>query len=101
MLFCITAKSIGERYKWVIHDRGWQGQRPKHVRFTPKADKQADISLSPLCANSDLTRRSKKAALFDHLVGACEQHRRHLKAERLRGLEIDHELKLGRLLNRK
>ena len=30
------------------------------VRFTPKADKRADVSLSPLCAISDLTRRSKK-----------------------------------------
>ena len=28
------------------------------VRFAPKADKRAGVSLSPLCANSDLTRRS-------------------------------------------
>src|SRR5262245_51334892 len=26
-------------------------QRPKHVRFAPKADKPADVSLSPLCAD--------------------------------------------------
>src|SRR5262249_61809970 len=37
---------------------------------------------------------------FDHLVGADEQRRRHVEAERLRGLEIDHKLELGRLLNR-
>jgi hypothetical protein len=31
-----------------------------HVRFAPKADKQQIISSGPLCANSDLTRRSKR-----------------------------------------
>ena len=40
------------------------------------------------------------ASLLDYLVGDREQRRRHLEAERLRGLEIDHQLELGRLLNR-
>jgi hypothetical protein len=34
---------------------------------------------------------------FDHLVDDGEQPGREGEAERLRGLEIDHELKLGRL----
>ena len=39
------------------------------------------------------------ASLFDHLVGAGEQRRRHVQAERPRGLEIDYQFELGWLLN--
>src|SRR6266516_6127114 len=37
---------------------------------------------------------------FDHLVGAPKQHRRHVEADRLGRLEIDHQLELGWLLDR-
>src|SRR5256885_10608380 len=48
-----------------------------------------------------LDRTSLRLAhLLDHLVGTGEQHRWHLKAERLRGLEIDHRLGFGRRLHR-
>src|SRR5262249_13318143 len=48
-----------------------------------KADKRADVTISPLCAISGLTRCSKRGAwisLLDHLVGAGEQRGWHLKA---------------------
>src|SRR5437763_11808125 len=38
--------------------------------------------------------------LFYHLVGAGEHDRRHLEAERLGGLEVEHRLVFGRRLHR-
>src|ERR1700730_4102749 len=38
--------------------------------------------------------------LFDHLVRARRQCRRHLEAERLGGAQVDHELELGPLRDR-
>ena len=40
-------------------------------------------------------------ASLDHLVGACEQRRRHVEAKRPGGLEIDYQLDFGGLLHRK
>ena len=38
--------------------------------------------------------------LFDHLVGAGEQRRRHFQANRLRHDQVNDEVELGRLLDR-
>jgi hypothetical protein len=43
-----------------------------------------------------LMHRSKNGSLFDHLIGSCEQRRRHGETERVRGLEIDSQFVLGR-----
>src|SRR5436190_23643077 len=42
-----------------------------------------------LCVPIPDSCSAAKSALFDHLVGECEQLIRHGKAERLRRLEID------------
>src|SRR2546429_4647299 len=34
--------------------------------------------------------------LFDHLVGACEQRRRHVEADRIGRLQVDDQLELAR-----
>ena len=39
--------------------------------------------------------KSGHRQLFDHLVGARKQRGRHREAERLCGLEVDHEIKSG------
>jgi hypothetical protein len=37
---------------------------------------------------------------LDHLVGAQQDRWRYVKAEGLGGLEVDHQLERGRILNR-
>src|SRR6266436_10294459 len=43
--------------------------------------------------------RGPSTPSFDHLVGAREQRRRHIEAERLNGFKIDDQLVLGRRLH--
>src|SRR5262245_16626859 len=45
--------------------------------------------------------RGPSTPSFDHLVGSGDEGCRHVEAERLGGLQVEHELKLGRLLHRK
>src|ERR1035437_10247659 len=46
----------------------------------------------PLATNAP----QQTASLFDHLVGQREELRRHLEAEHLRGLKVDHKLEFRR-----
>ena len=41
------------------------------------------------------------SSLFDHLVGAGEQRRRHVQANRLRHDQVNDEVELSRRLDRK
>src|SRR5262250_2575744 len=59
----------------------------------------ADMPGRQLRATTGLMQCSKALSL-DNLVGEREQRGRHGKAERPRGLEIDYQLELGRLVYR-
>jgi len=52
-----------------------------------------------LRANRDQNAPQQSCVLFDHLVDARKQRRRHSDAERPRGFEVDQEVELGRLLD--
>ena len=91
------------------HTTGPQTLVKPDVRFGSKADMTAISQCPlyprkrtliaalecPLCANS-----GHRDALFDHLIDTGEQRRWHGEAECLCSLEVDHQLVLGRRLNR-
>ena len=66
--------------------------------YPPRLPVNVDIPARQPSATCGIMHRSK-TSLFDHLVGAGEQHRRHLEAEGVRRLEINHHLVLGRRLH--
>src|SRR3984893_8443245 len=52
-------------------------------------------------ANNGPMRCSKTVSLFDHVVGAREQERRHVEAKSPRGLQVNRQLEFGGCLHRK
>jgi hypothetical protein len=71
-----------------------------NVRFDPLCGLNSDITQGPRSAISGREQMQQVAPLLDHLVGAYKERGRHFEAERLGGLEIDHELVFGRCLHR-
>src|SRR5207247_7080089 len=69
--------------------------RPRRRWHLPPAGPYSGLSGGDLAARPPMI-----CVLLDHLVGASEQVRRYLQPESFRGLEIDDELQLCRLLNR-
>jgi hypothetical protein len=45
-----------------------------------------------------MLQHTSAAVSFEHIVGEGEQCRRHFEAKIRGGLEVDHQLELGRLL---
>ena len=62
--------------------------------------KQDDHALTLRAISGSMHRKKMyRVSLFDHLVGGRLQRQRHGNAERLGGLEVDHELEFCRLLD--
>ena len=49
---------------------------------------------------SDFIHRNKLTSSFDHLIGSQQRRSCDIEAERLGGLEVEHKIELGRLLDR-
>jgi hypothetical protein len=72
--------------------------RQSDVWFTPESGHSSARLGCPLCAKS---RQSapQQITLLDHLVSGNEQSLRHRDAERLRSLEINHQVEFRRLFD--
>src|SRR5579864_6315801 len=55
------------------------------------------VGYDPLRARRRQSALQRRASLFDHLVGGCEQCLRYRETEPLGGLEVNHQFELGRL----
>jgi hypothetical protein len=82
---------LGPKAKYSIR-RMWSAVPP-----TPD---EATAPACPSCAQQQTRAVQQITSLFDHLVGAGEQRRRHAEAKRFSSLEVDYEIELLRPLYR-
>jgi hypothetical protein len=78
-----------------LHAFGLVGLRWLTVRLTSESDQIAGVARR---IKKDNGRNDRD--LFNDLIGHCENLRRHIEAERFRGLKIDHQFDLGCLHHR-
>ena len=65
----------------------------------PIASESSHHSESTRCATIGCEQSQQTAQLFDYLVGAGDERRRHVQAERLCCLHVDHQFVLRRYLH--
>jgi transposase len=108
MLFIQGARAIQLHPKsWAKHSFGpWltAAARRMHcnVLTVALANKLARIALTVLVQDRNYETRVARCGpvSFNGLVGSGEQHGRYREAQRFGGLEIDHQIEFGRLLDR-
>jgi hypothetical protein len=71
-----------------------------NVRFAPESGPKSDIVLCPLGAITGREQAQQGNPLFDHLIGAGDECRRHVEAERPGGFEVDRQLEFDWCLHR-
>jgi hypothetical protein len=74
-------------------------RRRLRVRLSPDSGHLGRTAHSTRSAKRRPEQVQHKLRLVDHLIRTRQQHVEHRAAERLGGLEIDDQLKLGRGLN--
>jgi hypothetical protein len=95
-----TAGTTSERPLRVIRDRVGQAAGPATSAMPRK--RPTTVSGPHVAMGHDRTPAARQMARsFDDLVGGREQRWRRSEAERLRGDQVDDQLKFGRLLDRK
>jgi len=106
-LYSVDADSVSaarqssrEGLRRLLRERSALRPKGSHVRFTPESGQTARPSECPLCAQKRTYAPQQRRSLFDHLVSARKQRRRHFEAQRLGGLEIHDEFEFRGLFDR-
>src|SRR4029077_3996740 len=60
----------------------------------------SSAALTDVMGHKETHASQQTVSSLDYLVSACQQCRRHRNTQCMGGLEIDHQLELGRLLDR-